>query len=427
MTENSVAAQAKEKRLPGRLGRVCAAIAVGASLLMAIPTPAPAQSAPAVYQVELGEFTEGVEAEVLRTFPSALRVHPGDILHFTNETGALPETGVHLAALLPTTVGPDEWFSEQGRVPSAPWAWLVSDPDEMPQHAPSALKGNNRNIFPSDPQCGQSQSNPCPFDGSGDPVEGVLSSGIGWGIESSLDFWVEVTAPPGTTLWAVCPFHTTLRTRIDVVAADEPASDPAALEQQRQAELQHATAQAKALHERLRNRRVGRERRNGTTVWRAWAGPEIKDIFLVGMYPRKLVVKEDDAVRWNLEPLRTEGHTVTFPIDEALTVHNSWFEFKCDLDGDSGTQDDSEAAPLPPFCPGGPLQVEQDINHAFPFPRGDGEYVGGRDFETSGLKGPWAGVSNSAVNIRFPHRSGAEGYSYACMLHPTMRAKVVVK
>lgn len=416
----------KRTRLNRWVRRTCAATSAGGLLLMAMPSPAPAQTG-SVYGIELGMFPEGVKAEILRMFPSSLRVHPGDILHFTNELGTLPETGVHLTALLPADTAPDEWFAQQGRVPDGPWAWLTRDPDEETKRGPYALKGNNRNIFPSDQQCGETQSNPCPFDGSGDAVDGVVSSGIGWGLESDLDFWVEVTAPAGTTLWAVCPFHPTLRTRIDVIAPGEAASDPVVLEQRQKTDVERATLQAKALHDRLKDRAVSRRLPNGTKRWNAWVGPEVEDIFLVGMYPRKLVIGEGDTVRWNREGLRTEGHTVSFPLGDALDIHNVWYEMKCDLDGDSGDQPDSDAAPLPPFCPGASLQLEQDIHHSFAFPSGNGAYWGARDFETSGLIGPWAGIPNAPMTLRFPYRSPAGGYTYACMLHPTMRGKVIVK
>ncbi|MDP9066887.1 MAG: hypothetical protein M3N53_00885 [Actinomycetota bacterium] len=402
---------------------------VGALLVMTLSLAAmpvtTAEAASVTHEVQFAALTDGVDAEVIRAFPGSLRVHSGDLIHFTgNLSEAIPEAGVHGAAVLPKGESPAEWLPERATNLEGPWAAFVRDPDEQPDRVAEAWKIPNRVIFPSRPQCGATADNPCEFDGTGDGDQGVLGSGMGWGLNSFLDFYVRVTAEPGTTLWALCPFHPAIRVRIDVVPEDEAVTTPEQLASRRDAAVAKYEKKAVALHEDYVDARVGRQRADGSKVWQAWAGLEEGPIFLAGMYPKTLRVRAGDSVKWNFG--RKEVHTVSFPLDTALQT--PWLTVKCDLDTDSGTAEDVDGAPAPPFCPGATTQVEFDLDHTFPLPIGNGAFAGSDDFETSGLRGyGLPGLNNAPYRLRFRKASGAEGFTYACMLHYGMRGKIVVR
>ncbi len=401
---------------------------VGATVAMALSLAAlpvgGASAAPVTHEVHFAAFTEGVAAEVIKSFPGTLRVHSGDLIHFTANTDpAIPEAGVHGAGLLPKGQEPRTWLREQATNLEGPWAAFVPDPDEQPDLVPSAWKISNRMIFPNRPQCGATADNPCDFDGSGDGDQGVLASGMGWGVDSFLDFYVRVTAEAGTTLWALCPFHPAIRVRIDVVADDEAASSPEAVAAAREAAIARHATKAVALHEEYVDARIGRRGRDGAKVWQAWAGLEAGPIFLAGMYPRTLRVRQGDTVEWNFG--RKEIHTVSLPLNTALQT--PWLTVKCDLDTDAGTAEDVDGAPAPPFCPGATTQVEFDLDHTFPLPIGNGSFGGADDFETSGIRGyGYPGLRSAPYRLRFNKASGRGGFAYACMLHYGMRGKIVV-
>lgn len=372
-----------------------------------------------VHEVEFGQPLEGVQGEVLAALPRSLRVHSGDIIHLHNDF--TPGNGViHWGAFLPAPYSPKRWMADHGRMPDGPWAMFVLDPDERPEVASAAWKDNNRMIFPSDPQCGESVHNPCEFDASGDGDDGVLGSGLGWGIEASLDYYVRVDAEPGTVFWALCPYHPTVQLRVEVVAPGEPvtaADDSAA---RNAAYVAAQEKKARALHEKHLSVQRSHPGPGGTRRWEAHAGIADGPLFLMDMYPKTLSISRDDRVRWEFG--RGEVHTVTFPLETALS--EPWSSAKCDLDTDAGSAEDVDALPVRPFCPGGPLQVEFDLSHLFPLPIGNGTFSAGDDFETSGVRSRgWPGLPG-AYELDFP-KGGTFGY--ACMLHPQMRGTVVVR
>lgn len=401
--------------------------AIGALILgafLAALIPAGAARAASVYPVELGEFLEGSPSEVMRMFPERLTVHPGDILHFTNQAGTIPETGIHLVGLLPAGQEVDAFNAEFGTEPDDPWAAFVADPDETPERAEIAYKLNPDLFWPSNLACGSAE-NPCVFDGTGEPGDMFTSGAL---FIDPLDFRVEIAAEPGTTLWAFCPFHPELRLRIDVVGPDEPASDPAVVEEARQRDLARYTAIAAKAHKQYLTKRVGHRAKDGSTVWEAWPGVEIGPVALFAMYPKTLEIRAGDSVRWNFEPRGPDAHSVTFPLERGLEIHNEFISLWCDLDGDAGTQPDVEALPAPPFCPLPTVQLELDISHDFLPPAGDSRYLGDDDeFDSSGIRAIFPGLTNANYEMRFDATSGAGGFSYVCVMHGgPMTGKIVV-
>lgn len=387
--------------------------------------PAGPARAQTIYNIELAEFLKGSPSEVMRMFPDSLRVHPGDILHFTNEVGTIPDTGIHFVGLLPAGQEVDPWNERHGTTPDGPWAGFVPDPDEKTDNGSPAMKLNPKLFWPSNLACGTPQ-NPCSFDGSG--AEGdLLTSGAL--LIDPLDFSVQIGADAGTTLWAFCPFHPEIRIEIEVVAPDEPASDPAALDEARQKEVTGYTSVAKKTHKKYLTKHVGHKAADGSTVWDAWPGVEVGPIALFAMYPRKLELARGDSVRWNFAPRGPDIHTVTLPIDRGLEIHNQWLTLWCDLDGDSGTQPDVEALPAPPFCPIPTMQLELDIHPDFLYRQGDDVHRGEDDeLDSSGVRGIYPGFTNEDYEMSFDVTSGAGGFSYVCALHgASMKGSIVVR
>lgn len=401
------------------------ALFVSAAALSVGLSPNGALADPVMHEVEFGEFTAGVPGEVVASFPDKLLVHTGDTIHFANALGSIPETGVHLVSLLPADIVLEEWLDDDYRSPEGSFAPFISDPDEAPAEAPAAWKLNNKHMFPSHPYCGHAEQAPCDFDGSEGPLNGILNAGAGYGVDTFLDFYVRITAEPGTTIWAICPFHPGIRIQIKVVdesqalPSDQQAPDAIARR------MPAYEKQALALHRAYVNKQLARKGPGGTKIWEAWPGLSRGPLMLVGMYPRALAVEQGDAVRFNF-PKTAEAHTVTMPLDKAGQI--PWLGFQCDPDTDSGPLPDVASAPVPPFCPGGPLQVEADLAHEFPFPIGEGVFIGDADFETSGVRGAaYPGLTTGPYLVRFPVISPADGFAYACLLHPTMRGSIIVE
>ncbi|HVF53384.1 MAG TPA: hypothetical protein VNC78_07210 [Actinomycetota bacterium] len=406
------------------------AITVGFCALMlagGLTGVAPSQAAQTdsvMHEVQFAQFLTGAPGEVLAAFPERLVVHPGDTVHFSGHFGEeIPETGVHLVQLLPGGMSVDEWSQEEFLSPTGEWATFATDPDEDPEEAPEAWKLNSRVVWPSHPYCGHSEEAPCDFDGSEGPLNGVLNSGVGLGLDSFLDFYVRITAAPGTTIWALCPFHPGIRIPIEVVDASEALPPGQAAADSIAARMPRYNTQAAALHANHVDKQVSVKGRGSSRIWEAWPGLERGPIFLADMYPDKLVVRKGDSVRWHFPT--NEIHTVTMPLEGASAI--TWLTAQCDLDTDQGSLDDAPAAPVPPFCAGGPLQYEGDLAHEFPFMIGDNEFTHATDFANSGVRSPgYPGLPTAPYTLRFPSLSPTAGFTYVCLLHPSMRGTVVV-
>ena len=71
-----------------------------------------AASAATVYEVTVGRFIDYPKAESTRMFPSTLRVHRGDVLHFTSGV-------MHSLAILTAGEDPDDWLKRNWDDPAA--------------------------------------------------------------------------------------------------------------------------------------------------------------------------------------------------------------------------------------------------------------------------------------------------------------------
>ncbi len=394
--------------------------AFGVVLVLPFTRSASAQAAPP-YTVEIGQVLEGIPAESMAFYPSSLRVRSGEVVRFTNEFGSIPETGIHAALALPPNVAPADWERENAFNLDGEWAFFQTDPDEDPGPYPTALKGNWKTILPSDLSCGTAD-NPC-ITGTSPAARSPINSGV----SGPLDFNLKIEAEPGTRIWVICAIHTKMRMKIDVVAEDAPTSTIEEIVAANEAKLLQETAKAERLDRIYSARRTSTLRADGSRLWDAWPGIERGTLFLIDMYPNKLSVDRGDAIKWHFEDTKTEIHSVTFPLAEALKVNNApWLILKCDPDTDEGPAEDLEPPPGAP-CPSPPSDVwEFDIHNRFYFPHGNGA-MRGDEYESSGMRGALAGMSQKPFVMRFPQSSGLTVFDFACQLHPTMRGAVKVR
>jgi hypothetical protein len=70
-------------------------------------------------------------------------------------------------------------------------------------------------------------------------------------------------------------------------------------------------------------------------------------------------------------------------------------------------------------------QIEFDISPNFGPPAGDGVVTSTKDFESSGLEGANAGLSDP-YKLKFAKRTTEGAYTFVCMIHPFMHGKVLV-
>jgi plastocyanin len=395
------------------------ALGVTAIFIVVRPAlPARAQTQ-GTFEVEIGQLTKSVAAESMAFYPSALKVHSGDIIHFSNEFGAIPETGVHGVLALPPGEEPREWELENASNLDGEWAFFQTDPDDDPGESPSALKGNWRTLLPTDLSCG-TRDNPC-ITGTSAASRTPMNSGV----SDPLDFSLKIEAEPGTRIWMICPIHTAMKMKVDVVADDEAVTTPEQIASHNTAKLREATEKAKRLDDRFSSRRTSVLRKDGTRLWDAWPGVDRGTVSLIKMYPDKLQISKGDSVKWHFEEMRSELHSVSFPLNDALDVHNApWLTLVCDPDTDQGVAQDID--PLGGPC-GPPSDAwEFDIHPRFYFPFGN-RRMRGDEYESSGLRGAIAGISHEPFTMRFPQSSGPAPFDFGCQLHPTMRGSVGVR
>jgi len=398
-----------------------ALLALGFVAFLSLTTgnAATAQTPPTDYHVEIGKFIKGAPAESMAFYPSSLKVHSGDVIRFTNESGDIPETGIHGVLALPAEQAPREWELENARNLDGEWAFFQTDPDDDAGRSPTALKGNWRMLFPSDLTCGTTD-NPC-VTGTSPASRSPLNSGVG----DPLDFSFKIEAEPGTRIWLICPIHTTMKMKVEVVPDDQPTTTVEQIKTRNATKLARETARADRLDKRFRTIQRSELRHDGTRLWHAWPGLERGTLSLYKMYPSRLSIATGDSVKWHFEEGRFEIHSVSFPLAAALDVNNApWITLACDLDTDQGTAPDVD--PQGGVCPSPPSDAwEFDLHRRFYFKHGN-QNLRGDEYESSGMRGPLAGMPFKPFTMRFPQSSGLGVFDYACQLHPTMRGRVKV-
>ncbi len=316
--------------------------------------------------------------------------------------------------ILPANVGAQDWIDDNASTPNDPFSFIVNDPDE----APGNLKGNNVVVLGTDPTCGVSGMPPCSVDGTGVHSSGVIPAGDFLTYDATIDL------NEGDFVWVVNSVFPDHRMKINVVPEAERSSQAEIDDERLDAFKRYADAAA-ALQTKLSKKQTSHKKRNGGRVWDAWAGYDTQHFDLLDFYPQKMKIKKNDKVRWHFDSLIDEVHTVSMPVDKALSVAGRVFAPVCDPDGDGGPGPDNPPdMEAPPFC-ADPAQLEFDIPAGFVLEKGNGKYGGGRAFESSGARG--GGLPEDPFTLEFTRRSSKKGNPYLCMLHPFMRGRVIVR
>lgn len=366
-----------------------------------------------VHEVEVGRPIQerDLSRESMRFFPNDLRVHQGDVVRFTSQ-------GFHAVALLPLGETAAEWVAGSAGGIGRPWSLFVSDPDE----ATDALKANLGVVFPSR-DCGWPTEAPCDFDGRPHELGDVLGSGLALVPEGDsaearqLDFSVTINGDPGEAFEVVDPVNPKMTMRIEVVAQDEAASDPAALAEQSDDAFQQDVATANRLH-RSYSRKTATKKVKGKTYRMAWAGVETPTVSLRGMYPRTISIKKGQGVRWNFTQDVFSAYTVTFPAGRAIALASTFPIVACDPDGDvqSDAADTQPVSAQAPYC-SSYAELELEVPAALAAPAGDAKLTSTKDVASSGLRGAGLVTDKRPYDLLFPNPSPKKGFAYASMLH----------
>ncbi len=379
---------------------------VGAiALLSAMVLPATTASAASTYEVGVGQFLQGAPAESMRFFPSTVDVHQGDTLHLTS-------SGFHTATVLPVGDGPVEWFDANASGTSDPYSIIQTDPDD----GPKATVFSTAVALPSSVTCGGAGQPACSYDGSV-----LLNSGVP--LSAPIDLSVDVNPSVGSTFYVVCLIHgPSMRLKVDVVGASDPASDTSAIDAANAQALSQDQDSAAALYARYSTRQTWHRAADGSKVWDAWAGVDNRRVALYAMFPKKLKIAKGDTVQWHFDTLTYEVHTVTFPLDTAKTIADNSFIPVCDTGPGADSPPD---LPGPPFC-SDPSQLELQLDNRFTPEVGNGVFHR-TDLENSGVRGSTSYLGDGNYDVTFARRSTNGPFTYICMIHEFMRGKIVVK
>ena len=400
------------------------------AMLLILPFfPTKAAQAQETWQVEVGRFFNENDhsAESMRFFPSALKVHQGDVLRFNTKA-------FHSVTLLPVGQDAATWTEDNAGGINKAWSVFRSDPDEG-----DSVKTNLSVMSPSG-ACGWPTQSPCSFNGIGDETNGIVHSGLAifpTGTEAEtqqLDFSVRVLADPGQTFDVVDVLHPSMTMTVEVAAAAEDASDPVALEELSDDQFAADQESATKLHNQYKNKKV-KKGKGSKTVWSAWAGVETPTVSLRRMYPSKLTIKKRQSVKWNFNKNVMSSHTVTFPAGQARTIAGGFPEIVCDEDGDfpDGGEEIADTTPTSaslPFCENF-SHLELDVPAQLTAVQGDGILKNASDLESSGVHGAGLATDSVSYKLKFKKPSSKKGFSYICMIyeiaHANMQGKVVVK
>ena len=390
--------------------RLVATLAILGLLGALLIAPIEAGAAVRTYDVQVGaplfRLAAPAPADGMKFYAPPLKVHKGDSIRFKIR-------GFHTATLTPANVGVFEWLSDNAGGVNKPWSLLSPDPDD----GKGNLKFNNAAIFPSQQNCGIG-ANPCDYSGAD-----VVNSGA---FLSRPNFVVEVNADPGDFFWVVCLVHPRMKLKIEVVPDGEATTKQSAIDAYKDSAIKREVRRAKSLHNQLLSYDKTTRTGSGTVVHHAFAGYDGKGFSLLGFYPKRAEIRKGQTVRWHFGKLRYEDHTVTFPAEKALALAQNSGAPGCDPDGDNGAGPDNPPdTDQPPFC-NNPAELEFDIPARFANKQGDGRFKR-FDFSNSGIEGSGVHTGRAPYTLKFTRTAAKKGFGYVCMIHPFMRARVVVR
>ncbi|MDQ4024267.1 MAG: hypothetical protein M3217_02085, partial [Actinomycetota bacterium] len=390
----------------------------------AMPTNTALANHAGTLTIDVSRAFENVHGMSFRFFaPYAIRVHRGDTITFDLANGMS-------AALLPTDTSAQDWLDDNWYGHSAPYSPIVAD-DEAGEFIDNFSKIDT----PSDPACGNAGEPACEYDGRALVHSGTIF-GAGPPPEDGplpdLAFTTTIDAQPGDRIWVVNLVFPRERMKILVVPNGEAATTQAEIDAARAEQFAHDQEWATAMDAKMRTKRTSHVGADGTRVWDAWAGIDSDHASLTQFYPRKLVVKKGQRVRWHFSQVMNEIHTVSMPIPGVFGGDPGEFfgPFECD----SPTAADVAATFTEqgePQCPEG-TTVEFEFG-PFLTGVGNGTWTGANDVEHSGLRGSdLQGLSppleyKDPYTVRMGKATGKTPMSYLCFIHDDMVGRVAVK
>lgn len=394
----------KKKKTLAALGVVC----LVASLTLAAPSASADHNG--TYNIQIGARLPG-GAESMRFFPSSLKVHEGDQLHYTSG-------GFHTATLLPVGESAQDWVDANASTQDQPFSHYRFDPDD----GVGDLKENVDALIQNRDDCGPfTGGTPCDFDGVT-----VLNSGVAF--EGPLDFTAIVNAPAGNSFWVVCLIHPHMRMKVTVVPDLDPTTTQGEIDANRSAKIAQDTDAALALDAKYEAKQTKHRTRSGRMVWDVWQGVDSHWVSLPETYPKRLNIKKGQRVRWHFDQLIYETHSATFPLDEQRWFADiETFNLVCDPDGDGGPGPDTPGDEQDPeICPGGISEVEVDFEAKSAQGTGDG-VVNNQGLQNSGIRGVGT-QSFESYDVKFAKKSGRKPYTFFCFFHgPKMFTRVNVR
>ncbi|HEV2755431.1 MAG TPA: hypothetical protein VG318_06605 [Actinomycetota bacterium] len=392
----------------------------------AMPTTTAYANHSGTLTIDVSQAFENVSGMSFRFFaPYTIRVHRGDTVTFNLVNGMS-------AGLLPTDTSAQDWLDENWYGPNAPYSPVIAD-DEAGEYIDNFPKID----APSDPACGNAGEAACDYDGRTFVYSGTI---FGAGPPPSegplpdLAFSATIDTQPGDRIWVVNLVFPRERMKIVVVPNGEAATTQAEIDAAQAAQFAHDQEWATAMDAKMRAKRTSHVGADGTRVWDAFAGIDSDHASLTQFYPRKLVVKKGQRVRWHFSQNMNEIHTVSMPMPGIFQGDPGEFfgPFECD----SPTAADVAATFTPeggetPQCPEG-TTVEFEFG-PFLTGAGDGTWSGAMDVEHSGLRGAdLQGLTpplqyKDPFTVRMNKATPKQPMEYLCFVHDDMTGKVTVK
>ncbi|HLI55514.1 MAG TPA: hypothetical protein VKY26_00650, partial [Actinomycetota bacterium] len=342
-----------------------------------------------------------------------ITVHSGDVVSFVPSAGS-PDSLHTVTLLQPTeTVG------------QALAAYPLAVPDTNPGEPAGQLQLNPKVLSPTNPACGSTAANACPYDGSAAINSGALAPG-------APPVYYQINAAVGTTIPFICLIHPGMVGSLTVVTGTVTATAQADLNTQATALYQTETAEALAQESALNAAGATHTTNaNGTTAWTVNAGADglaaggapDPHVQLLEMLPSALTIKPGDTVTWTSSS-SFEPHTITFPHSPGLVV-GSQYDFAPQFC--AGPTGPTPANGPPPLfgCagpPGSPTGFEIHGNFA---PLGPTSITTPGTLSTSGVIANFSlgGPVVSQTAFSFPN---ANAFSYQCTVHDDMYGAIYV-
>jgi plastocyanin len=318
-------------------------------------------------------------------FPrTGLKVHKGDVLDFSWDTGSAD--GFHNVSVQPATTGN---------------SLITPDLDDPASPAGPQLELNPAILFPAPPTCGTAAS-PCDYTGA------RVNSGA-QPTAPGFEYFVKVNVDAGTTLNFLCEVHPGMRGSLQVVQDSEPATTLAELRARARDQFREDTKGALNAEEATeRDAAVAHE--DGTRSLTVTAGTATPFVEVAEMLPRNVEVRPGDSVQWATRTIK-DVHTVTFPQGHGSDGVDP-LPLVCE-----GVTDTPASTAGPPCTPITLLE-----NHVNPQPQGATSITSSTTVGSSGVLA--APPAPNAFSFTFPN---AGTFTYQCRVHDHMVGMVEVE